>query len=102
LPEPVTISIASSSGSDKATSRIQFPIVATLSVAGGTVTFYALGKTIPGCIRIYTATTSVTCNWKPSIKGVNTTFAKVIPDNGAATSTSPPATFLVGKRATLR
>jgi hypothetical protein len=66
------------------------------------VTFYALGKTIPGCIKIYTTTTSATCNWKPSVKGAISLYAKVVPDNGAATSTSPPATFLVGKRTTLR
>lgn len=102
MPEPVTISIASSSGSNKASARIEFPIVATLSLAGGTVTFYALGKTIPGCIKIYTSTTSATCNWKPSVKGVSSVYAKVLPDNGAATATSPASTFLISKRTTLR
>lgn len=102
LPEAVTVSIASSSGSDRATFRVEFPIVATLSTAGGTVTFYAVKKTIPGCIRVYTSTTTATCNWKPSVKGANSLYAKVVPDNGAATSTSSAATFLVGRRTTLR
>jgi hypothetical protein len=100
--DPVTVTVSSISGASTGTYATLFPIQATLSASGGKVTFYALGKTIPGCIKIYTSTMTITCNWKPNVKGVIAIYAKVVPDNGASTSPSSPVTFLIGRRTGLR
>jgi hypothetical protein len=71
---------------------------ATLSASGGIVTFYERGKIISNCARIYTSTSSATCNWKPSTRGNVAVTAKVTPDNGAAGSLSQIAYFIISSR----
>lgn len=102
LLEPVSVSISSANGSPVATYRTVFQIVATLSTSGGKVTFYANNKIIPTCKKLYTPTTTVTCNWSPSAKIVTTITAVVIPDNGANFNATPGAQFLVNRRTTIR
>ena len=100
--EAVTASISSASGSRTATYRTVFQVNAILSTAGGKVTFYADGKVIPNCKKIYTATTSVSCNWTPAIKRPTTITVIVIPDNGATYTQTSGTQFLVVSRVSTR
>lgn len=102
LLDPVTVSVGAVSGNNAGTYRSATGLTATLSAAGGKVTFYARGKVIPNCRNLYTATTTVTCNWSPAFRGTVPITAKVVPDNGAAFSPSPATYFLVGNRAVKR
>lgn len=100
--DAVTASIASFSGSNTATYRTVFQVVATLSSSGGKVTFYANGKVIPNCKKLYTSTTTVTCNWSPSVKRPTTITVTVIPDNGATYTQTAGTQFLVTSRVNTR
>lgn len=101
LLDPVTVNIGSANGENAGIYRTTTDIIATLSANGGKVTFYAKGKVIPNCRNLYTATSTVTCNWLPSLRGAVPITAKVIPDNGATFTPTPATTFLVANR-TLR
>lgn len=50
-------------------------------VQPGKITFFANGKKIPGCIS-RTITTSYTCSWKASTRGVLAITATLVPSNG--------------------
>ena len=102
LLDPVTVQVSSVSGANSGNFRSVIQLQATLSTSGGKVTFYSGSKVIPNCIKIYTSTTVATCNWSPSMRGSIAISARVIPDNGAATSPSPPSYFLIGNRITKR
>lgn len=56
-------------------------ITANLSRAGK-VTFFWIGKRIPGCINKSTSSTT-TCTWKPSSKGFYPVTARFTPNNSA-------------------
>ncbi len=98
----VSVQVSSVSGGNTASYRTSFQVRATLSEAGGKVTFYQQGKVIPNCKSISTGTTTATCSWSPSFKGAILITASVIPNSDTMGSTSPPVTFLVGRRTTLR
>lgn len=49
----------------------------------GTVTFYANGKKIAGCISLRTQIGVATCTWKPTVQGSVTLSALLIPTNSA-------------------
>jgi hypothetical protein len=59
-------------------------IVAT-SDSPGKITFYAYGKSIPGCKAIVATTSGsnymATCSWKPNIHGVTQLSASITPSN---------------------
>lgn len=98
----VSVQVSSVSGGNVASFRTQFQIRATLSEAGGKVTFYQQGKVIGNCKQISTLTTTATCSWMPSIKGAMSITASVLPNSDTMGSISPPITLLVGRRTTLR
>lgn len=100
--ELVSIQVSSVSGGNVASFRTQFQIRATIGQAGGYVTFYAQDKVIGNCKSLYTATTTVTCNWMPSIKGSININALLVPSSDALGATSTYINILVGKRNTLR
>lgn len=88
-----------------ATYRQSEAITATLGIAGtdGKVTFYANGKKIPGCINKLSASLSVICNWKPSLRGSTTLTARLVPTNtGYSPSSSTAQVVLIGNRSTKR
>jgi hypothetical protein len=79
-----------------------YTLTATLSTPGKT-TFYAMGKTIPGCKNILWATTTATCSWKPAIHGSVAIYATLKPtDSSLSASVSPTLTYGVSKRANTR
>jgi hypothetical protein len=85
------MSSISLSGGSSATFRQVMNLSATLGVAGtdGKVTFYANGKKIPGCINKQSSSLSVSCSWKPAIRGSVAITARIVPTNleyGASTS----------------
>ena len=98
----VSVQVSSVSGGNIASFRTAFQVRATLSEAGGKVTFYQQGKIIPNCKQVSTGTTVATCSWSPSAKGAIAISASVIPNSDTMGSTSAPVTFLVGRRTTLR
>jgi hypothetical protein len=98
----ITVQVTSVSGGNIASYRTPFQIQATLSQAGGRVTFYALGKVIGACNNLTTSGTTVTCNWMPSVKGAITITAFVTPNSDTLGSTSPPLALLVGARSSRR
>lgn len=83
------------------------PVVITATIsARSKVTFRANNIRIPGCIGKSTATNApftVTCNWKPSRRGVVTVTAIATPmDAGLATSSGVPIRTVVANRQGLR
>ncbi len=59
------------------------PITITANISRtGRVTFFWIGKRIPGCIN-RAGTSTVTCSWKPSSKGLHTVSAVFTPSNSA-------------------
>lgn len=96
--DPVTVTISSGNGSSTATYRTVFQILATLSSPGGKVSFYAQNKIIPNCRKLYTATTTVTCNWTPSVKSQTSITVIAYPDSGAPFSPGGSTSFAVIKR----
>jgi hypothetical protein len=86
---PASISIASVS---IATLRMTTSLNATAN-APGTVTFFANGKRIAGCISMRTQVSgsdyTATCNWKPSVRGSATIHALIIPIDTYSDGRSP-------------
>lgn len=69
----------------------------------GKVTFYALGKVIPGCRSIPMANSNggtVTCNWRPSMRGAVNISVNFV--SGAYSDSSLPIAISVGTRSGLR
>ena len=56
------------------------------SSSDGTVTFYANGKKIAGCISRPTQNLSATCSWKPTVQGSVTITAILIPTDESASA----------------
>lgn len=102
LLDPVSVTVAPTTGGYERSYRTSFQLTATLSAAGGTVTFYQQGKRIAGCIKVVTATSTATCSWSPTVKGSITITATVSPTTGAVGLPSNKAVFLIGKRSTTR
>ena len=71
------------------------------STHAGIASFYANNKVIPGCIK-KAISTSVTCNWKPSLHGRNTIKANVIPTDTTIAPGSTQTISLVNQRANRR
>ena len=100
--DPVSVTVTPTSGGFERTVRTPFQLTATLSDAGGRVTFYQQGKKIAGCIQILTATTTATCTWSPTVKGSIAITATVSPTSSAIGLPSNSAVFYVGRRTTTR
>ncbi len=79
------------------------PNVVTITVGQpGKVTLFANGKRVPGCISIQVST-SVTCNWKPSVRGNVVLSATLIPTSSSyLTSYSSQVRFNISARTTKR
>lgn len=100
-----TATSLSLSGNPSFTYRQSGNITFTLGVAGsdGKVTFYANGKKIAGCINKSSSALSVTCSWRPSLRGNVSLSAKLVPaDPGFASSTSSSRSVLVSNRSGTR
>ena len=79
------------------------PITAT-TTSTGTITFYANGRVINGCLNLAVSGTTATCNWKPLTHGqVTLTATYTSNDVAYAGSASAPAfVTTVSKRTTAR
>jgi hypothetical protein len=79
------------------------PITAT-TTSTGTVTFYANGRVINGCLNVAVSGTTATCNWRPITQGqVTLTATYTSNDVAYAGSASAPAfVTTVGKRTSAR
>jgi hypothetical protein len=75
-------------------------ITANLSRAGK-VTFYWIGKKIPGCIN-KTGTTTATCTWKPASKGLFNVTATFTPTNTSYAPSNAALEVRVLQRSGLR
>ena len=73
-----SISLALNTGLTTATYRSTVQIQVTVSAAGY-VRFYNQGKTIATCQRVAVIGSTATCNWKPTIHGVNNVTASFTP-----------------------
>jgi hypothetical protein len=84
------------------------PINLTANIAApARVTFYLNNKRIPKCIGLLTSGTapniSVTCSWKPSLKGAVQLTARAVPiDSALSTVVSSPLAVSISSRATFR
>ncbi len=99
-PSAGTLIVSAASGSLQ--KGIRNNITATASDAG-TITFYANGKKIAGCIQLKTVNSVATCSWKPSIQGGVSLTALLVPTNEAlsvvrATSVSYTVVRRSGRR----
>ncbi|MEY4497430.1 MAG: hypothetical protein RLZZ364_735, partial [Actinomycetota bacterium] len=81
VTEPTLATITLSIGTTPAAKGTANTIVATLSHAGR-VEFLIDGKRVPGCAP-KRASTSITCNWKPSRMGSVAISARLTPTNNA-------------------
>jgi hypothetical protein len=79
-----------------ATYRQALGVSASVNTAGK-VTFYSQGKAIPGCKNL-AATTTATCNWKPSQHGTITLSAQFLPSNNTLTAQTKQTLVTVNAR----
>ena len=99
---PISGSLSLSGGSKIASYRTVTSLIATVS-APAKVTFYAAGKLIAGCRSIPSSAGVATCNWKPSVKGVNRITAQLTSlDSGYLDGWATPADISVVQRTSLR
>jgi len=81
--------------------RTSIAITATVNTSGK-VTFYSMGKPVPNCRNIATTGAgpiTAVCNWKPSLHGVNSITAKLVPTDANYTAqTSTPFKVLTVPR----
>jgi len=101
-----TISLQLSGGATTATYRTTSTLEAVVGTAGK-VTFYQLGKPIPGCRNKTTSGSApnikATCTWKPSNRGVVQITASINPISGSyALTRSLVFPVLVANRTTPR
>jgi hypothetical protein len=84
---------------DVSSTQFNKPIIITATVNNpGKVTFKENGRKIANCIG-RAATTTVSCTWKPKIRGQISLTASLAPTNGSITSsTSSPVKILVVPR----
>ena len=104
------VAVAASVGTPTVSGLVYKGIYTTITItvgASGYMRFFLNGKRIPGCITRNTSGTSpnftVTCNWKPPVKGsqrINATFTST--DNSYLGGTTPAATFQVLPRTNTR
>lgn len=95
-------SINVSGGIRSTTYRTQLSIVASVNISSK-VTFYANKKPIPRCQNILTSGGSASCNWSPSVIGVNRLTAKFVStDSSFSDNTSAPLEISVSRRTTVR
>jgi hypothetical protein len=67
------------------------------------VTFFANGKRIPNCINKSSSALSVSCNWRPSVRGSVVITARLLPiDIGFTSAISPVKQVVVSNRVGLR
>jgi hypothetical protein len=101
----VIISYSAFSGSfdsvSSATYRTSRVISVNVSVAGK-VSFFAQGKSIPGCIKVPTVTSgsiSASCTWIPSQRGQISITAKIYPNAtpGSPSSLNPTSVFVTNR-----
>jgi hypothetical protein len=79
------------------------PIAISISVGQpGKITVFANGKRVPGCISL-PVTTSITCNWKPPVRGSVIITATLIPASSSyLTSYATPVNFSISTRSNTR
>ena len=79
------------------------PITAT-TTSTGTVTFYANGRVINGCMNVPVSGTTATCNWRPITQGQMTLTATYTSSDSlySGTAAAPAFVTTVGKRMTAR
>ena len=75
--------------------------ISLTSSHAGVVSFYSNNRLIPGCVKKAIAT-STTCTWKPSIHGMNTLKAYLVPTDTMTAPGSTQITSFVGKRTNTR
>jgi hypothetical protein len=92
------ITLSLSGGSNTAAYRTNANVIANVD-NDGSITFYANGKKIPGCIAKTSSSGSSTCTWKPSARGSVVLTAVLIPSSDTyATVKSDPLNVGVGNR----
>ncbi len=79
------------------------PITAT-TTSTGTVTFYANGRVINGCLNVAVSGTTATCNWRPITQGQVTLSATYTSNDPLYSGTAAATSFVtsVGKRTSAR
>lgn len=82
-----TVSLAAANPNSVVYKGVVFQLVATVSQPG-VVTFTANNKRIGGCIRSVAASTTATCDWRPSFQGPVVLRASLKPSNSSYTSSS--------------
>lgn len=83
VPSNGTLLVAAAGG--VAQKGIPNTLTATAS-DDGSVTFYANGKRIAGCISVRTQSSVATCSWKPSVQGTVSLTALLVPTNEAVSA----------------
>ena len=88
---------------DVTSTQFNKPLTITATVDNpGKVTFRENGRKIANCVG-RTAITTITCSWKPKIRGSISITASLIPTNGSiSSSSSSPLKILVVPRVGLR
>jgi hypothetical protein len=82
--------------------RTQISIVAAVNISSR-VTFYSNKKPIPKCQNLLSSGGTVSCNWSPSVIGVNRITAKFVSvDSSFSDNTSAPLEISVTRRTTTR
>jgi len=79
-------------------------ITATLNPStGGTLTFFANGRTIPRCSNLNISSGTATCNWNPLTHGLIALTAYFYPTDSLYTAASSmPVSYVISKRITPR
>jgi hypothetical protein len=81
------------------------PITITATISGssaGKMTFYANGKRIPKCVSKKVTTSTVTCAWKPAIRGISFITATFAPTSGSELGSSSSSSMVVLNRSNSR
>lgn len=97
VPPAATVPITTSGSINKGIAQT---LTATASTTG-TITFYANGKKIPGCISksvTGSAPITVTCIWKPMTSGGFTVKAVLIPTDNTIANGISQVNYVVGRR----
>jgi hypothetical protein len=95
-----TLSIAAA-GSVTQTNKGQALVLTAAAGQAGSVTFYADGKRIPGCISIATSAGNVNCTWKAAVQKLVVLSAKLV-SSGSVAATAADLKISVNKKSTRR
>jgi len=95
-----TLSVTAA-GSVTQTNKGQTLVLTATAGQSGSVTFYADGKRIPGCISIATSAGNVTCTWKAAVQKIVVLSAKLV-SNGSVAATAADLKIAVNKKSTRR